>query len=288
MKLSVARWVITLVALFVVGPLLAAWFGTVRAADGSHAISLLLSEAPGGAIFRAAVVLAIAGAIGVLAIMARSRDAGLTAAGLTIAWSAWTMGSLEDVLRVAGSLSPLKTLALEGLLVGLAGTALTLILHRFATLRDAHPPHFTHRTLLSTSSDTDKPAVAVAASLLAAIAAAALVAWLAAINPLKGQAIATAAMAALAAAAAAQLVATLFHARATSTAVMAAITIVAAAAPLIASIQSQGRGLEVLFSERLLAMARPVSLDWIAGAFIGIPIGLSWAEGLLDRHAEHA
>jgi len=35
----------------------------------------------------------------------------------------------------------------------------------------------------------------------------------------------------------------------------------------------------------LFTLAMPMPLDWLAGAFWGIPIGLSWAESMVEKPA---
>ena len=39
-----------------------------------------------------------------------------------------------------------------------------------------------------------------------------------------------------------------------------------------------------MYAGELFALARPAPLDWIAGGFIGVAIGISWAGSMIDRH----
>jgi len=31
-------------------------------------------------------------------------------------------------------------------------------------------------------------------------------------------------------------------------------------------------------------LAAPLAFDWIAGAFLGVPIGIGWASAMIDKH----
>jgi hypothetical protein len=89
---------------------------------------------------------------------------------------------------------------------------------------------------------------------------------------LKGQAVATGAFAGIFAAFAAATVAR----RAAPAALVGGIALVAAAAPSVALFLAGENALaERIMAGRVLPMARALPLDWLAGAFLGLPIGRS-------------
>ena len=66
----------------------------------------------------------------------------------------------------------------------------------------------------------------------------------------------------------------------------AAIAILASGSPLIASFihGSPEQLVRAALAGKLFVLARPLPLDWLAGAFIGAPIGLVWAASMVDKH----
>ena len=64
-----------------------------------------------------------------------------------------------------------------------------------------------------------------------------------------------------------------------------AIMIIAAVSPVIAGVMHGGGLASVVYSGDVLPLARPLSLQWAAGAMIGSPIGIGWAGAMLDARA---
>jgi len=85
MTKTVGRWIFVLAALFAIGPALAAWVGEVRAADGSHAASLLVSRSPSMGAIRGVILLALAGVFGAAGTITFGRDTGMLGAGVIVA-----------------------------------------------------------------------------------------------------------------------------------------------------------------------------------------------------------
>ncbi|QKK07957.1 MAG: hypothetical protein HND58_07055 [Planctomycetota bacterium] len=61
----------------------------------------------------------------------------------------------------------------------------------------------------------------------------------------------------------------------------------ASSAPLAAKFLHAGSLIPDLYAGRLTGVAAPVTLDWIAGACIGLPIGEAWFLGMF-KPAEKA
>jgi len=68
------------------------------------------------------------------------------------------------------------------------------------------------------------------------------------------------------------------------------LMVVAVAGPVIATFVHAGTlgPTRAAVSGKLFALARPMPLDWIAGAFVGIPLGLWWAGSLIERESVKA
>ncbi len=58
------------------------------------------------------------------------------------------------------------------------------------------------------------------------------------------------------------------------------------AGPIAAVVVHKDQVLDHAFSNRLLALAYPAPLDWLAGALLGAPMGLSWAASILHNRLE--
>ena len=78
----------------------------------------LLSTTPALGILMAAAALLIALAVGAAAARLVGTMAGLTTAGLIVAWATWRTGTVDELVRTAQSGRPLVSLAIEGLIFG--------------------------------------------------------------------------------------------------------------------------------------------------------------------------
>jgi hypothetical protein len=283
MTKTVGRWIFVLVALFAVGPALAGWVGGVRAVDGSHAASLLVSQSPTTGAIRGAVLLALAGVFAVAGTIGFGRDTGMLGAGVIVAWVAWGMGSTESILRLSGSGAPLGRLAMEGRLVGVLGIGVIAVVQIVSNRAGGQASGHSSGLLATDVESNASVPTAGAAAILGSAVAAGLLAWLVAVDASKGQAVIAAWLAAIAGAGAAQVAASFMRARATMVSVMIGLVLVAAVGPLLAQQSGGSRVVQDALAGRLFSLARPISLDWVAGGLLGIPIGLGWANSMLDR-----
>lgn len=281
------RWVIFIAAIFALGPA-AAWLTSgLRAADGSAQTSLLLAASPLQGILAGLGALVLAALAGVAAARFIGHRSGLFVAGLVLGWAAWGLGRIDRIIGHTLSAGALYTIAVEGVLFGLLGVVLAWIILRIpsipraAPVRAAADDHHHHHLPPEPRELWNS---AAPAAILTALVAASIVVYLLAQDAIKGQTIAAAAMGGIFAAAAGRVVSQ----RLSSVTFFAALALLSAAAPLAASIIAGPAVVKAALSGTFFNLARPLPLDYLAGAFIGIPIGLSWAGSMLERHTPAA
>ncbi|MBL8764229.1 MAG: hypothetical protein JNM07_08160 [Phycisphaerae bacterium] len=278
MKTSVLRWVFPLLGLFVVGPAVGWLASGLRASDGSPHFSLLTSVSPARALGTFALAFALAAGLGSAAARLVSRNTGLFSAGMVLAWASWPTGSIEGIIRRTQSVEPLRSLVFEGPIVGLLSLVTAGVIIGAARAR-ASAGGSDARGALARLRDPQ-----TLFGIAAGVPVAGVVAWFIAQEPSKGQSIAAGALAALAAAAVARLAFAESHALAA----FVAVAVLTAAGPLAASAAygSDAALLRAAYADVLLPLARPLPIDWMAGAFLGTPIGLSWASSMVQKKPE--
>jgi hypothetical protein len=269
------RWGIPLTSLFVVGPP-AGWLTySLRAPDGSGGTTLLLSESPVRGLIAGLGALALAAVMGFLGARMVSLRLGLFSAGLVLTWAAWGTGTVDQIIRRTQSASTMWTLSLEGAILGVLAIGLASLLAKVARPSgEKARPH----------DDEDGPPVLLGFTV--AIVVAGIAAWLVAQETLKGQTYA----AAVAAAVFGSFFGRLGSHRTPAVLFFVALAAFAAASPAAAVLLHGGDMaiVKATYSGHLLPLARPLPLDWIAGAFVGIPIGLSWAASMTESRVSAA
>jgi hypothetical protein len=282
------RWAIPFSALLILGPLAALLISQLHAADGSTQVSLLVSTAPTKGIVAGLVALVLALVAGILGARFIEQRSGLMAAGLVLAWGAWNTGQVDRILALTHSKSTLYTLAAESAIFGLLAVAVAIVIlkvptrmPRFIAAGDAtrvlgDKTHHEPTTLIDQTAPI---------ALLAAVLGAAVGAWFVSATTMKGQTFAAAAVAGLVAAAAGRLASQ----RISPAWFFLGLILVAAAGPVIATFIHAGAlgPTRAALADKLFPLARPMPLDWIAGAFVGIPLGLWWASSLIEKHEHH-
>lgn len=283
MHKAVIRWIFVFGVLFGVGPLASnLLLGGLRDVEGGHAASLLVCASPTSGLVRGVLMIAVAGVVGVVGTMAFGRDTGVLTTGLTFVWAAWHVGTTEEMVRVAGGAGPLKILALEGLLVSALGVMVGYVVQMIGKKDPGEG------ALLAARDEATNVVPTLGTIVVAAVIACGLASWVVAAAPLKGQAVFAAICGGIAAGGAAHIVGTLHAARPNFTAVLIAFVIVAGVGPIAAQVMGGAHVLIDAQAGKLFALARPISFDWLAGAFLGVPIGISWAASMLDRQAHPA
>lgn len=264
MKSAVLRWTIYLLALFALGPVAGLLTGSLRGLDGGPDATPLVCSAPVAGILAGVAALAIALAVGLVGARLVGVEHGYTAAGLVLAWAAWRTGEVSELIRTAQSGAPLRSLTLEGVLFGALALGIAWALAAFAKRPTDAPeqPRFGSRPL----------GVLVAGFLAAGVGA-----WLVAVTPLKGQAVAAAIAGGILAAAVGRLV----DLEAPLPILVAPVLLVGIVAPLTGFITRGTTGVvAAAYAGTLFPTSHITPLDFIAGAFLGVPVGISWATSM--------
>ncbi len=301
-----------MLALFVLGPIAGHLTGSLRAADGSGDATVLVGVAPAGGIIAGVVTLALAGLVGVFASRVNGSRSGLNNAGIVIAWAASQTATMDSLLRHAGSGQPLTMLGIEGAIFclllapiaaviwqaglgrGLHGAFHPLpdgspTLAKFLTggarqrggLRPAHQSLSATllRSLLRTSS---------VGAIAATVAAGAVVTYLVCQDALKGQAIFGAALTGIVAVPLGRLAGESLDEQPPLAAFVVGYAVLALAGPLAAKFFQGASLIPDVYGGKLLGVAVPVTLDWLAGACIGLPIGEAWFHAMFQTQAAKA
>lgn len=267
------RWTLLLASLFALGPLAYAATRHLRDVDHGPAATLLVGDSMGAGVLAGLIVFAIAAVAGAIGARFFAFHTGLTAAGFVVAWGAWGLGTLDAIARRARDASDLPVLAIEGLLVMGVAIALTWGLERLAPKA---PP-------ASESPLNPADTKGIAAGAIAAAVVGGLAIWIFCMTTYKGQTVACAALAGILGAAAAQLVAAFLGSSIGALPPMLGLAALALVGPLAARVMHDAQFVQAVFNAGVLPLAKPLSLDWAAGALIGVPIGLSWAGSMLER-----
>ncbi|MCC6950000.1 MAG: hypothetical protein IT433_00995 [Phycisphaerales bacterium] len=281
---SSLRWVLILGCLVVLGPLALRLTGGLRDASGGPATTLLVNATPGPAAVAGVVSLALAAGAGVLGGWAFSMGTGLACAGLVLAWARWGLGTLDSIVRRAGDGSDLTALGVEGLAAGLLALGVCTLVVGVSNRRQ--PDGGKGRGLLVLEAEGDSTRRnATVAGVLAGAGAGALVIWLCAVTELRGQTLLAVVIGGIGAGAASHLVGNSMRTTLSPVPAVAGLTLVALASPLVAKGMHGDSVLAAVFGGKVLPLARPVSLDWAAGALLGVPVGMGWAGAVLDVRA---
>jgi len=281
MRATTVRWTIYLAALLLVGPVIGQLNASLRAPDGGPDATALLSESPARGLAIAAFSLLVALALGVVGTTLCGLLPGIRTTGLVLAWATWPTAQSDALIRAARSGSPLRTLAIEGVLCALAGVIMAWTLAVVAARTKPRFPVTLPVEMVAPPAtfSTEPKSVLSPLAVGAAALAGAIGAWLLAVEPLKGQAVAGAILAGLLAAAGGRLV----DYNASPLAFFIAMGALAIAAPLSGLIVNGPRVVAASFSGEISRLAYVLPSDWLAGAFLGIPIGLGWAHSMLDK-----
>ncbi|MFM9958836.1 MAG: hypothetical protein ACKVZJ_12240 [Phycisphaerales bacterium] len=269
MKQTVIRWSIVAGAALVVGPIAGRLTGMLRAPDGGPDATAFLTSTPilGVVVTLAAILLAWAYAL--FATKFLNFKWGMLCAGLIVAWAAWNAGRADAVIRRVQSPSALWALAIEGLVWGLVGVVASFFITRASDRRAAGVD-------ADAGTRTDSVKAAGVGILVAGLAATAV-----ARSEMVGQTF----LAAVTAGAVGTLVGRIVGHRACVPASMLACPALAFLGPAAAAIFHGSGVLDVLYKGDLFALARIMPLDWLGGMLIGTAVGVSWAGGMVEKHA---
>ncbi|MFT3684312.1 MAG: hypothetical protein QM783_05190 [Phycisphaerales bacterium] len=265
-------------ALLVVGAI--AWRLTSLATDaaGGHGATMLSSSSLGLSVGVGLAAIAIAVATGMLATRLHSASAGVLDMGVVLAWGASGFGTLRQVVSAravaetgAGMRSTLSMLAIEAAIVGALVVAAVFLIER-AEKR---------------SEPAEEPkAGAWMTSLACGAAGSAVGIWFIAQTGYKGQVIGAALVGGLLGGVAAFAV----DPRTRMWPLVAGCAAVSIAGPVLAMVAGgdDAHLHAAVIAGSVTRLAQPVGLDGIAGACMGVPVGLYIAKGLLGHAGQIA
>ncbi len=272
MPKAILRWIIYFGAVLAVGPIAGATTAWLRGPDGGTEATPLVSVSPVLGLGAGMLGVFLALCVGLVGARAVGVKAGMSAAGLVLAWAAWRTGTVDQIIRANHSgrvLLPRRT----------AGVGVALLLARLGTA-DHHDGSEgrldAEQGPRAFGLDTKHLAGPIAAGLVAGGA----VAWAVAQTPLKGQAVAGAIIGSIFAAAAGRLV----DYRAALPTLAIPIALLAVLGPLSGTVM--GASPDLLVGGRngaLFPLANILPLDWIAGGLLGIPLGVAWAGSVMEK-----
>ncbi|MBX3363195.1 MAG: hypothetical protein KF866_00390 [Phycisphaeraceae bacterium] len=275
------RWSITLSALLVVGPLVGRLTGSLRNVDGSIHATPLVSLSPLTGMLGALVGVVAACTLGAVGGRWFGPRFALRTAGFVLCWAAWRTGTMDEILRTAQGSTPLRSLALEGLVLGAA-----VLVGVYLMLRCSRPVHAAEREEFGSGHSRHAMGVFVLASALAVVVGAAgagFAGWLIAVEPLKGQAIFAAFFGGIAAGAFGRLAGSLICERVSPMALVGGIVVAAIVAPLTPLIFQSGAVMDRAYAGTLFKAAYVLPLDWLGGGLVGVPIGIAWVGSMMDK-----
>lgn len=286
---STLRWALILTCLFALGPALCHLLRRVHDASGGDSTTLLVSARPAASFGLGLLSLALAALVGLLGAHAFSIGTGLTSAGITLAWARWGLGTADGLARLDPQGSYLSRQSLEAAFV-LAAAALISGGMVYIAARRQPPltsaPNPGKPTVMNLFATGEGPLMKTAMSgIVVGVVVGGIVAWLVAFSSLRGQTLMAALCGALAAGAASQLVAASMRCTLTPLVPVLSLLVLAVAGPLLAPLIYKTTVLDASNQNTLFGLARPISLDWAAGALLGGPIGLGWAGAMLDARA---
>lgn len=289
-----------MLALFVLGPIAGHLVGALHAPDGSRQATLLVGNSLPAGLAAGVVTLAFALAAGVFASRLNGCRSGMNAAGIVVAWAASQTATIDAVLRRAQSPAPLTMLAVEGVVFGLLAAPVAGVIWHAGLGRGmhnaAHPlpdgsPGLTAYAMGGPRrgrllrADHESLSGAILRSVLrasglgaigATVAAGVLICHLVCQDTLKGQAIFGAALTGIVAVPVGRLAGESLKEQPPMVAFMIGFALLGLVGPLAARFLQGGSLIEDLYAGKLIGVASPVTLDWLAGAFIGLPIGEAW------------
>ncbi len=280
------RWALPLAALFVLGPAASRLVVLLHAADGSRDVSLLVNTSPvlGIAVILGVFGLALVGALPAAALVG-PRSALLTA-GVTFAWASWYTSPLSMLVRRADAGSLLVTLAIEGAIVALLGLGTLWLIFRLGARADDEHDHLIGEGGLELRRCLTTPVGL--ACIAASIAAAALVTWALAREPQRGQSIFAAFAAGIAAGGVGVWAGSFIDRDVPRGAPMLAMLVLAFAAPLVGLVVPGAEALgPSVVGDDILGVLRLQGMDWLVGALVGVPVGLSWVRAAIDSSEGH-
>lgn len=262
------RWTLIILAVFLVGPIAGQATAAIPALDGGPHAAALVTRSPVAGVGLTLASLTIATLWGLLGARLLGARTGLFLAGLVVAWGAGQGATVVGLMRATGEAGTFVSLAIEGgllLVVGLGMSWAICLVGRATEVDEAEP--LTH--------------IDNVYAVIAAVLAGGLAAWLIGREGLKGQTLG----AGVAAGVAGATIGRLIGQRAQPLLFVPALMLLAVVGPLVAMQSAGANAVERVFENRISALGLLTPMDWLAGALLGVPLGLTWASSLANKHA---
>lgn len=271
MQATIVRWAFTLASLFVAGPIARVAVRGVEAGDGGQSLVMLGGGASG--IVAAVVTFALAAAMGLGAARFVHARHGFFCAGLVFAWAGFASGDFLGWVQRMRDDAGFMQLLPDAVVFTLIGAALAWAIVRLAPdERSGDDEQVSAKGPEPLASMTTLTAVIVAG--VGGFLAASLVAQ----SPNVGQAFAAAAFGGLAGGVAGRASAYL----ARTEAYLWGVLVLGVITPIAAHIAT-GSLVTEAFDHDLIALAWVTPWMWLAGAFVGTPFGIAWADSMVKQ-----
>ena len=271
MSRSVMRWVVIGVSVLVAGPVAGAVVAAIPAGDGSHDATALLSASPFFGLLMSVVAIGIATVMGVVGSRLVGPRTGLMCMGCVLTWAAMSTAQLDELARRGVGTGGLRVLAVEGLLLGLVAMA-----GGWLTIRAARDEPAASRPEILSRAGALGVVVGVVVGLVVVFAVAQ--------STRSGQVIAATGLALLAG----TTLGMVASQRAPMEAFLACGVVLAVACPALGAFLGSGSLLEQVNTGSTPTVARPMPFHWLAGLFLGMPVGAWWAKSMTEKHPAEA
>lgn len=266
MKQALLRWILIGLAVLAVGPFLAMVVGLIDGPAGGPRTAFITSS-PIASGLLALIAVGVAGLFGWMAARVSTIGLGLFCAGGATGWLAYHEATTEELIRASQSVAPLWTLTFEAVVFAAVGLVMTVgILGK--------------RGRPSLDEEVIGPQAALGAGVSLLIAA--IGAWVLARESTPGQALAATGIASMFAIAAGKSVAP----SAALISCVAGVLLVSIIGPAAGATLHGGEIVELAYSNTLFPLARLSPLNWLAGVWMGAPIGVVWAASMLEKKGE--
>ena len=273
------RWVMPVLALFVLGPAASRLVGLLRASDGSRDVTLLVNTSPalGVVVGMGIAALALVGALPAARVL--GARVGLTVAGLTLAWAAWYTAPVGLLARSHGGTGLLLTLIGEGALLMVLGLVILFGVIEMGAKTDGDPLCAPLREQLTKSVKTGPGLAAMAGALVASM----VIAWFVATEPTRGQALFAGFLGGIGAGSVGVWCGSFVGRDVPPMAALLGVLLACVAAPAFGLVMPGGAGLlGAVVDDSLPGPVRLQGLDALVGMTLGAPIGLGWVGSMLD------
>lgn len=291
---AITRWAVPLIALLGVGFLAGELASSLHAPDGSSNTSFVLVTSIGQGVIACLGTIGLAAVMGMVGARWVSPRVGLLCAGLVLVWAARRTGQVDQIINLVAGMgasgavgkavsvsTTLYMLAAEGLVLSVLGVVLAWVIVRVPMSEWARQGTHTRPDgpPLEPSKLWEPTSLAAFA---VALVAGGVMTYLFAQETIKMQTIAAAIIAGATAAIAGRLTSQTVHAAV----MVGAVVLLGAIGPLVVVLGTNGTAAIVRAAQAgtMMALARPLPMDYLAGALIGVPIGLSWGNSMVEKH----